>query len=284
MLAEDFVTAWQVWQLYDMRRRMLFKGEKPFDISRLDRDLLARMRDLVTTQLHARMEQAMSKSRGPSQPSSSKTYAPAASSSKQEARPSGTKEMLKLKINRAQTVRHVGSSRNPLAKARSSAPTPTRMSAGSTTGRLDARRRLAATPRKDTAALSAAAPRTAAMAARDISASPPTPSVASISAASARSVTTSSVMDDLEHPPAPSAALLDEPHSAPLDDSFATHARPPSPPDDARFANELNRIVTPLKADVWESKLKEAGILDRFHFIPVGLRFGFDIGLEHAAT
>ncbi|KZV78427.1 hypothetical protein EXIGLDRAFT_691271 [Exidia glandulosa HHB12029] len=33
MLADDFVTAWQVWLLYDMCCRQLFKGERPHDIA-----------------------------------------------------------------------------------------------------------------------------------------------------------------------------------------------------------------------------------------------------------
>lgn len=40
-------------------------------------------------------------------------------------------------------------------------------------------------------------------------------------------------------------------------------------------------IVTKLRADAWESALKDAGIIDEFSDIPVGLRQGFHCGLEH---
>ena len=39
-------------------------------------------------------------------------------------------------------------------------------------------------------------------------------------------------------------------------------------------------IVTKLKADAWELALKDAGILEQFNDIPVGLRQGFSCGLE----
>ncbi|KZV83627.1 hypothetical protein EXIGLDRAFT_777378 [Exidia glandulosa HHB12029] len=96
-LEEDLVPAWTVWRYYDMRRRQMFKGEHPHDISRLDRDLLARMRDKVTGELHARMESAIGKSRTAGHASSSK---PVASSSTQEPRVSGTSNVLKLKYSR----------------------------------------------------------------------------------------------------------------------------------------------------------------------------------------
>jgi hypothetical protein len=40
-------------------------------------------------------------------------------------------------------------------------------------------------------------------------------------------------------------------------------------------------IVTKLKADAWELALKDAGILEEFSDIPVGLRQGFSCGLEN---
>jgi hypothetical protein len=40
-------------------------------------------------------------------------------------------------------------------------------------------------------------------------------------------------------------------------------------------------IVTKLKADAWELALMDAGILDEFNDIPVGLRQGFFCGLEN---
>ncbi|KZV79472.1 hypothetical protein EXIGLDRAFT_707039 [Exidia glandulosa HHB12029] len=94
MLADDFVTTWQVWLLYDMRRHQLFKGEWLHDIARLDRDLLARMRDTITTRLQTRMEQVLSRMRLSARASSSKM---SATSLTQELRASGTKDLLKLK-------------------------------------------------------------------------------------------------------------------------------------------------------------------------------------------
>lgn len=40
-------------------------------------------------------------------------------------------------------------------------------------------------------------------------------------------------------------------------------------------------IVTGLKADAWEQALLDAGVLDLFSDIPVGLREGFFVGLEN---
>jgi hypothetical protein len=51
---------------------------------------------------------------------------------------------------------------------------------------------------------------------------------------------------------------------------------PPSAVPDPIFP-----IVTKLKADAWERALGDAGILDEFGDIPVGLRQGFLCGLEH---
>ncbi|KZV84030.1 hypothetical protein EXIGLDRAFT_700856 [Exidia glandulosa HHB12029] len=96
MLADDFVTTWQVWLLYDMHRHQLFKGERLHNIARLDRDLLARMRDVVMTRLQTRMEQALSRMCPSAQVSSSKT---STTSLTQEPRASGTKNLLKLKTH-----------------------------------------------------------------------------------------------------------------------------------------------------------------------------------------
>ena len=45
--------------------------------------------------------------------------------------------------------------------------------------------------------------------------------------------------------------------------------------------NSIFPIVTKLKADAWELALRDAGILEEFNDIPVGLRQGFFCGLEH---
>ena len=45
--------------------------------------------------------------------------------------------------------------------------------------------------------------------------------------------------------------------------------------------NPIFPIVTKLKADAWELALEDAGILGEFSDIPVGLRQGFQCGLEH---
>ena len=45
--------------------------------------------------------------------------------------------------------------------------------------------------------------------------------------------------------------------------------------------NSIFPIVTKLKADAWESALKDAGVLDLFIDIPIGLREGFHVGLEN---
>jgi hypothetical protein len=46
-------------------------------------------------------------------------------------------------------------------------------------------------------------------------------------------------------------------------------------------ADSIFPIVTKLKADAWELALEDAGILSEFSDIPLGLRQGFDCGLEH---
>jgi hypothetical protein len=48
---------------------------------------------------------------------------------------------------------------------------------------------------------------------------------------------------------------------------------------DAQLSN-IFPIITKLKADAWEIALKDAGILDEYNDIPVGLRQGFLCGLE----
>jgi hypothetical protein len=47
--------------------------------------------------------------------------------------------------------------------------------------------------------------------------------------------------------------------------------------------NDIFPIVTKLKPDAWERALQDAGILDEFRDIPVGLRQGFLCGLERFA-
>ena len=45
--------------------------------------------------------------------------------------------------------------------------------------------------------------------------------------------------------------------------------------------DDIFPVVTKLKPDAWETALKDAGILDEFNDIPVGLRQGFYCGLEN---
>ena len=57
-------------------------------------------------------------------------------------------------------------------------------------------------------------------------------------------------------------------------------ATPPMVPANVE-PNPIFPIVTKLKADAWELALEDAGILSEFSDIPVGLRQGFQCGLEH---
>ncbi|KZV93166.1 hypothetical protein EXIGLDRAFT_691930 [Exidia glandulosa HHB12029] len=97
-LANDLTSAWIVWRYYDIARRQQFKGDHPYDISRLDRTLLADMRDRVTTELHERMEASMSRSRPSTQAPAAKTKI--SSTSTQEPRASGSGTVLKLRYTR----------------------------------------------------------------------------------------------------------------------------------------------------------------------------------------
>jgi hypothetical protein len=78
--------------------------------------------------------------------------------------------------------------------------------------------------------------------------------------------------------------------SAPLDAREVPHVPTATPvpsvetspmarPDTA--SNQIFPIVTKLKAKAWELALEDAGILNEFNDIPVGLREGFLCGLEH---
>jgi hypothetical protein len=46
--------------------------------------------------------------------------------------------------------------------------------------------------------------------------------------------------------------------------------------------SELFPIVTPLKADNWERRIKEAGLEETYGDIPNGIRYGFSHGLDRA--
>lgn len=66
---------------------------------------------------------------------------------------------------------------------------------------------------------------------------------------------------------------------------IAFRISPPAPfATPADHPNSLARIVTPLHADAWEQELKAAGVLQSFSAIPIGIRSGFDVGIDHAAT
>jgi len=49
----------------------------------------------------------------------------------------------------------------------------------------------------------------------------------------------------------------------------------------ASLQSDLTRIVTSLKADVWEKFLQRAGVLKEFEDVPKGLREGFTLGLAN---
>lgn len=70
------------------------------------------------------------------------------------------------------------------------------------------------------------------------------------------------------------------------DDTRAPQATLATLPSSARLVlpNSVSRIVTPLNADAWEQELAAAGVLASFASIPKGLRSGFDVGIDRAAT
>lgn len=79
-----------------------------------------------------------------------------------------------------------------------------------------------------------------------------------------------SALEDVEDPPAPTFT------PAPC-----VVTSPMAPPNVE--LNSVFPIVTKLKADAWERALADAGILDEFGDIPLGLRQGFLCGLENVS-
>lgn len=100
------------------------------------------------------------------------------------------------------------------------------------------------------------------------------------SAAAASTLLRSTAREDSFPIPAPGPVLVPVP-AVLVDGGVLPPVRvsiPHNPP------NSISRVVTTLVADAWEEELQSAGVLSLFHSIPVGIRDGFDIGLDRADT